>query len=453
MNEWFDAETYVDRALEYFERGRWAEAESELRKALAINPDQAEWHFNLGLTLEAAGRHREALTSFEKATELMPDAVPPLLSTAGAALRLGHYDRAAGLYAAAARLDSKCEAAFAGQIESLAQSGLHDEAETVFYLSQQTIDDSADCLAAMAQSLIDREEWDRAEWCLRESLRISPNMPRLRGLLGKAYAAKDQPHRAIRMFLRELRDDPGNTEALLDYGDLLVDQRRYPEAAEKFRRVLELEPANLDAHLRLGELALTTGRYEQAQLELELVLRLAPDLPGVRLMLAEALLKRGSAVTAREHLTDELRLLDDEGRAMPRTLASSGWDESYLGSVLLDADMPVDAAMVFEREIRESGETVELLRKLAFAYFRAGDHDRATAVSRRVLRLDSKNIESMHNLALSALETGRTRLALAWIARGLKTSPRDEDLRRLRVRALTAVVTDWLRRLFGARRG
>src|SRR5690606_26740273 len=105
MNEWFDAETYVDRALEFFERGRWAEAESELRKALAINPDQAEWHFNLGLTLEAAGRYREALVSFEKATELMPDAVPPLLSTAGAALRLGEYDRAALLFAAVARLD------------------------------------------------------------------------------------------------------------------------------------------------------------------------------------------------------------------------------------------------------------------------------------------------------------------------------------------------------------
>ena len=55
MNDWFDAEGHVDRAQELFERGRWSEAEAELRKALALNPDQAEWHYNLGLTLEAKG--------------------------------------------------------------------------------------------------------------------------------------------------------------------------------------------------------------------------------------------------------------------------------------------------------------------------------------------------------------------------------------------------------------
>ena len=52
MNSWQDAEQHADRALEMFERERWAEAEIELRKALEIDPDQGDWHFNLGLTLE-----------------------------------------------------------------------------------------------------------------------------------------------------------------------------------------------------------------------------------------------------------------------------------------------------------------------------------------------------------------------------------------------------------------
>jgi Flp pilus assembly protein TadD len=72
MSDWMDAEAHADRAFELYERGRWAEAESELRKALSLNPDQPEWHFNLGLTLEAAGRDGDALAAYEQATTLMP---------------------------------------------------------------------------------------------------------------------------------------------------------------------------------------------------------------------------------------------------------------------------------------------------------------------------------------------------------------------------------------------
>ena len=54
MSDWLDAEHHAERAFDLFERGRWAEAESELRRALELNPEQAEWHFNLGLTLEAS---------------------------------------------------------------------------------------------------------------------------------------------------------------------------------------------------------------------------------------------------------------------------------------------------------------------------------------------------------------------------------------------------------------
>ena len=56
MSSWQDAEQHADRALDMFERGRWSEAENELRQALEIAPDQGDWHFNLGLTLERVGR-------------------------------------------------------------------------------------------------------------------------------------------------------------------------------------------------------------------------------------------------------------------------------------------------------------------------------------------------------------------------------------------------------------
>ena len=89
MRNWQDAEQHADRALDLFERGRWSEAETELRKALDIDPDQGDWHFNLGLTLERCGRDAEALSSYEQASRLLPEAVAPQLAAGSVCLRLG----------------------------------------------------------------------------------------------------------------------------------------------------------------------------------------------------------------------------------------------------------------------------------------------------------------------------------------------------------------------------
>jgi tetratricopeptide (TPR) repeat protein len=459
MSDWFDAEGHADRAFEMYERGRWAEAESELRKALSLNPGQAEWHYNLGLTLEAAGRDQEALSSYERAIELIPDQAEPIVAAGIVAARLELYERAIKLFDHALQLDPRNESAYASRIEAQCALGDHDEAETTFYLAQQSLPEpSAACMAAIAESLIEREEYARAGWCLREALRIDPSTPRVMARLGAVYAALGRPQRAVQLFLRDLRDDPGNIDTLLEYGDLLVDLGRMPEAAEKFRRVLELEPANIDAHMRLGELAMRGSSYEHARLEFELVLRLDPAYEQGRVALGEALLREGRCDEARQRLKDEHQQGTWAGEMKPspgdedRDDSAEPWSAADLGrfaSLLLEADLPSEASAVYALAVRAPELTrrkkVDLLRQLALARFRSGDREGGVAASRRVLRLDPRCIPSMHNLALAAIEDGRLDFAAGWIARGLKINRHDDGLRRLRTRL-------WLARLRGLMR-
>jgi tetratricopeptide (TPR) repeat protein len=444
MTNWFDAEEHADRALEMYERGRWAEAEAELRKAIALNPDQPEWHFNLGLTLEASERDAEAMTCFEQAVELMPGHLDPLLAAGIVANRLGKFERAIELLQQALQVDTQCELAYAHQIESYVRLGRHEEAEVTFYLAQQALEErSPHCLAMIAESLIQRRQYERAEWCLWQALRLEPMIPRLRARLGAVYAATKRPRRALQMFLRDLRDDPGNIDTLLEYGEALVELGRLPEAAEKFRRVLELEPANVDAHYRLGVIALAAARYEQAHLEFELVLKLDPQFPQIRSSLAEALLRRGRIEAACPYLRDEMDLL--QGEQAEEVLVDLG----RFGSLLLEAGMAAEAAEVFERAIGVNGESADVLRKLALARFQSGERDAGVAASRRVLRLDPRCVVSMHNLTLAALDQGRLRLAAGWIDRGLAIDKHDDGLRRLRMRLWLGWVGRSLRRLVG----
>ena len=154
MSDWLDAEAHADRALEMFERGRWSEAESELRKAIELNPQQAEWHYNLGLTIEAAGRDSEALDCFARTAEMMPDQVEPAIAAGNTALRLSRFREAIDWFGRALRVDPRHEGAYAGTIDAHVRLEEHEDAETVFYVSQQALESpSGSCLAAIARSL------------------------------------------------------------------------------------------------------------------------------------------------------------------------------------------------------------------------------------------------------------------------------------------------------------
>jgi Flp pilus assembly protein TadD len=84
----------------------------------------------------------------------------------------------------------------------------------------------------------------------------------------------------------------------------------------------------------------------------------------------------------------------------------------------------------------------EALRLLAFACFSAGDLDRGASVSRRLLRLDPGSIAAMHNLSLSALESGRLLVAWMWWRKGSRTAPTDEGLRRIRTQLVLATIVE-----------
>jgi len=455
MTDWFDAEKHADHALEWFDRGRWAEAESELRKALSLNPNQAEWHFNLGLTLEATGRDAEALVSYEHSIELTPEHIDPILAAGMACNRLGQFANADRWFRRALKLDDRSDQAYAGLIESQYRQGQHEDAETSFYLAQQALEQpSASCLSAMAESLFQRGVYDRAGWCLREALRLEPQMPRLRGRLASVLAATGKPHRALQMYLRELQDDPGNIDTLHDYGELLLDLGRLPEAAEKYRRILELEPANVAAHHQLGRIAMDGDNFEQGHLEFELVYKLDSRFPHIRLTLAEALLKRGRQEQARQLLLEQLDLLkaaqEDEGASEKQSddSKSSDIDSVELASLLLEAALPKPAVRLFEKAIEQYGENPGLLRKLALTKFQTGDRAGGVSISRRVIRIDPECLTSIHNLALAALEEDRLMTAAGWVRRGLKIERHDDGLRRLRAQLWMALATAFFRRLW-----
>jgi len=430
VNDWLDAERHVERAHELYELGRWEEAESELRTALSLNPFQAEWHFNLGLTLEAAGRHLDAARAFEEAHGLTDTDAGSAVLVAANLIRASRPEAALKWLDQAERIDADRGDVYVNRIAAFGDLRRFDEAEQSFYEGQERDPDHPELYATMADALLARRNYDRAVWCLREAARLAPDMPGLQCRLAEAYAATGRHERARQLYVRELRLNPGDTDTLLDLGDLLADMNRPAEAAEKYRRVLELMPESADAHFALADLDVEARRHDQAVTGFDVVLRLDPAYPLIRQRLAEALVDRdrpGDAARARELLREQA----DRFRADRST---HDLDElGDLAHLLLDVNMP-EVALPFFREIAARRPHDAASRHdLAVALFELGHTTEAMDLARGALRIDPRFAPAMTNLALAHLRRSQWLHARYWIRKAAEVHPDDPHVRRLRL--------------------
>src|SRR5512135_488151 len=92
FESWDQAEQKAMLAYELYENGSLTRALEELDGALKMNPDNASWHFNKALTLDALERFDEAITEYEQVLELNPDDPETLNSVAVNYTRTGRYD-------------------------------------------------------------------------------------------------------------------------------------------------------------------------------------------------------------------------------------------------------------------------------------------------------------------------------------------------------------------------
>jgi tetratricopeptide (TPR) repeat protein len=434
MSDWNTAEEHVDRALELFRRGRLGEAEQAMRIALSISPDRGDWQFNLALTLDALGKNEEALVWYQMAAKALPEELEVVASAGIALVKFESFDDGLRLLEDACRLDSSCEEAWAHRIDALARSNRYEEAEAIYFLAQQYLEDYPNCLYAMGEALFENGLTERAIWCFREAARQEPTLPRVRARLATALAASGRSHRAVRMFLQELREHPGSMETLLDFGDLLTELGRYGEAEEKFKRMLEINPAETRAHRRLAEIAMHRGYFEEAVSEFELVQSLAPDEENIILPLASALLATKRTRETRILLVDFTEKIL-EGHQ--KELENRERDELLqLVDLLLKCGLPGLAGDLCDKQLVTAPEDIDILRRLAFAAFDRGDRRTGDRVSRKLLRLDPTLCTVHENLVLSAIRARKPALAWARIQRGLNRFPDHEALRRLRTLVL-----------------
>ncbi len=433
--EWTSAEARVERARGLFQSGKLDEAAMELRRALATEPDRGDWHHNLAVTLDALGRHPEALAAYERAIELLPNHVHALIGAAQGSIRAGQPDRCVRFCERVSKIDSNLEPGYSLRIMALGMLTRFEDAESIYFLAQQYLKEMPLCLVEMANVLAQQGKFERSIWCYREAISQNPKLPAVKTRLGIVLLRAGQLESAHQVLMQALREQPGDSGTLLALGRTLEGLGRLVEAEEKYRRIIELEPANHAAHIRLGDIALRAGRLDEARAAYSLVITLGVSDTPVRLRLVEALSRLGLRNEAGRHLEElfgrgNIAANSPVVEAVSIALGAAGTS--------LECGRPAVAVRILAAAVNRHPNDERLVRRLARAQFESGDRVGGRRSARRALALNRNCLETLHNIALDALTQQamprEMRRASAAISRGIKVNPSDHGLRRIRLR-------------------
>lgn len=375
-------------------RGDLRDAGGHLRRAVALNPDDAGAHNDLGYVYAFQHNFGLALMEFETAARLRPDGALFHRNVGMAAIRGGDFARAEGALRRATAIDSLDGLALYGLGLALARQGRDREALDVYRRSVAVTPDAKLPYVGMGQVLARQGLLKEAAAVYERAARTDPYDPQPHFLLAGVYRQLGDARRADREMAGFRRLDA-------EFRDVVRDRTVFP-----------VQPDRLAVLRDRGAVLAGLGRHEEALALYGAGLALAdsagspyrfsPEVPALRLSQGLSHRALGEVEAARGAFE---RVLRDYPNAPEAGVARQGLADLYL----VTEGVPAAEAQGYERAVA--------MDPTSMAAF--GIYDRLCAEQRRLGLLDRAvaAYEAQRDLAPGSVAI-RVKLGVAWAAAG-----------------------------------
>ncbi|MFZ1083644.1 MAG: tetratricopeptide repeat-containing glycosyltransferase family protein [Terracidiphilus sp.] len=270
-----------------FKNGRFEVAERMIRRALAVNPNQPFYNFNLSNVLRALNRNEESTASLERALELKPDMVEALYNKGNLRMNEKKQEEAIALYKRALEINP----------------------------------DYADALCNLGGAYRQLNRLDEAVEAFQKALPLAPQNADLYCNLGDALHAQGKVVEAVDLYNRTLALNPKHFKACNCLCNANFDLGNLAESVTWCERTLALKPDFGDALMNQCLLQLLLGDYASGWRNYEVRWKVYP--PRVfnePLWLGAPLNGVGIVLYAEQGLGDSLQFL----RYAPMVAAAGG---------------------------------------------------------------------------------------------------------------------------------
>ncbi|CAK0766562.1 Glycosyl transferase family 9 [uncultured Gammaproteobacteria bacterium] len=312
-------------------------------RAIALDGQVADTHYNQGLVRQRLGDAERAAISYRRALELAPD-------YHSAALNLGNLHHACG----------------------------ETEPAIVWYRKALALKtDDSDALYNLANTLREAGRAEEAIPLYERALRLNPRFSETRNNLGLALADLGRLDQAIERFEQALRLMPDFPDALNNLGNVLLAQGRFQAAAIRFVRALDLDQGFIDARISLGITRYSLGDAAGAAELFRQVVCLAPGEVKGHYNLGNVLRDQGRIEAAVDCYRRVLALCPDYGAVL-----------NNLGLACLALNRTDEAEALFQRVLTINPADAEAANNLGVTAQARGAVGEALNHFRRAQRLD-----------------------------------------------------------------
>jgi len=230
-------------------RGDLAGAVSAYARIVALAPNLADVHFNLGVALKGLGRLDEAITAYSRAVTLRPTDAFALSNLGTALLAVGRDADALAAYRRAVAADP-----------TYAEAGFN------LGTTLHGLDHYDEAAAVLRRVVAQRPAWAEARDALNQAQALLARQVIIDGI--QAFDASDSAQ-AASCFRRAAALDPTRPDALANLGHALRDLGDFDGALNACRRALAVDPEYPEAHYNLGMALLQLGDLAQGWREHE----------------------------------------------------------------------------------------------------------------------------------------------------------------------------------------
>ena len=259
-----DAGALHQRGIIAFQEKRPEEAEALIRRAIALDPGNAVFHFNLGNVLRASRRPVEALQSFDRAIAAKPDQAEAHFSRGVTLHELGQFEAAAASYAKAIVIRPGHAQAQSNRGAALKELKRLPEALACYDEAIRIQPGFADAHSNRGVLLNELGRFDAAVESYSLAIKLKPDYAGAWFNRGVAKKELKRLAEALDDYDQAIKLDPSYADAYNNRGNALTELGQFDAAAASYRRAIEIRPASADAYYNLGNALVELKQFEAA---------------------------------------------------------------------------------------------------------------------------------------------------------------------------------------------
>jgi tetratricopeptide (TPR) repeat protein len=397
-----NAQQHIQNGLIALQAGRLSEAETSLKAALSLAPQNSDALQLLGMLEKARGRNNLAISYLQQSLKILPEQ-PHVLNNLANLLAQADPNEAERLYRAAIGIKADYADALANLAGLLIKSEDASRVREALDLCKTALAASPNHLLALdTASLTAIRAGDRqlATSFARRATAIAPNRPVAWHRLGEALMSSELYDQASQAYAKALHFDARLDASWAGYSACMRHLQDTAKAEEAAIRAIELNPSNLAAHDILNGLLWTSGRHAAHLGSYRNSIALAPNDTGLKLAMAGELFRRGEYDEAQDMVQACLQANPD----MAQTHELAG----RLAAQQRDFDQAVHH---LSKAQQLKPESVSTLNYLCDVFLRMGAYEKALGSAQTAVERFPDHQDGLARLALTYKMLGDTRYA------------------------------------------